>query len=242
MEDWELHDRRKKKKVPNKFVVHILSLGFNEEDADRLFEEKDNWTGVSTDGKVFCVVKGCKFYTKIASDELFEHCRVKHQWKDYPCPDENCNFIAYSITALRKHALFHSRSPSTQYPFSCSKQNCKCTFRDRVELRRHENIHDNVLFFCVYCPYTCVQARHLSMHQREHFNIRDFKCDICSRLFKQQGELNNHFNARHSGVNTKCFLCNFEGSIRNVHRHINRKHGLFGYRWDGKSKKFFKPE
>ena len=72
-----------------------MTLGFNEDDADRLYEEKDNWMSISGGGKVFCTVKGCRFYTKIASDQLFEHCRVEHDWRDYHCPEDNCNFVAY---------------------------------------------------------------------------------------------------------------------------------------------------
>ena len=46
-----------------------MTLGFNDEDADRLYEDKDNWMGVSTGGRVLCAVKGCKFETPIASDQ-----------------------------------------------------------------------------------------------------------------------------------------------------------------------------
>ena len=46
-----------------------MTLGFNDDDADRLYEDKDNWMGVSTGGRVLCAVKGCKFETPIASDQ-----------------------------------------------------------------------------------------------------------------------------------------------------------------------------
>ena len=77
---------------------HILSLGFNKEDAPRLFEQKEDWMGISSGGSVFCAHKGCKFQTQIASDDLFDHCRSVHLWRDYPCQKENCNFVAYCST------------------------------------------------------------------------------------------------------------------------------------------------
>merc|ERR1711933_173921 len=76
LENVKPHETKKKKKVPTEFIEHILSLGFNEDDAPRLYEDKSNWTGISSGGKVSCVVKGCKFETSIVSDALFEHCRT----------------------------------------------------------------------------------------------------------------------------------------------------------------------
>ena len=240
LEDFEPHKTRKKKKVPTEFIEHILSLGFNEDDAPTLYEDKDSWMGISTGGKVSCVVKGCKFETPIASDELFEHCRTKHQWRDYPCPESNCNFIAYCSMALKKHALFHTRPPSTQYEFACSKKNCKWTFSARVFLQRHENVHENIQLACIYCPFTSATRCNLTIHQREHFNIRDYKCDICGKAFKQQAELNKHFDKLHSGYVTKCFVCDFKGAVHNVRNHLKRKHKIRGYHWDAKKEKFVK--
>ena len=217
-----------------------MSLGFNEDDAPRLYEEKDNWMGISTGGKVSCAAKGCKFETPIASDQLFEHCRTEHKWKDYPCQEENCNFIAYCSWALKRHALFHSHPPSTQHHISCSKQNCKWTFDRLFKLQRHENTHNNILLKCVYCPYTCVDYSSLTTHQRTHFNIRDFKCDICAKTYKKQGDLNAHFDALHSGFKTKCFVCDYESGVNNVRTHLNQTHGIFGYSWNANSSKFVK--
>ena len=231
----------KKKRVPAEFVQQVLSLGFNKDDAPRLYEDKANWMGISSGGKVLCTIRGCKFQTPIASDELFEHCRVKHQWKDYPCPEDNCKYIAYCIMALKRHSFFHSNPPTTQYQFHCSKNNCNWTFGDQWNLQRHENTHDNILLKCIYCPYTCVRETSFLMHQREHFNIRDYKCEYCNlKVFKSQGELNKHFNNYHSGITTKCFKCDYEGSVQNVRVHLNSNHKLFGYRWDANNAKFVK--
>ena len=196
--------------------------------------------GISSGGKVSCVVQGCNFETPIASDGLFEHCRANHQWRDYPCPEENCKFVAYSKTALKSHVISHSRSPKTHHEFACSKQNCKWTFENNWKLKQHENTHDNILLKCIYCPYTCIQEVKLSMHHRVHFNIRDFKCNICDKTYKQQNELNMHFNAIHSGFVTKCFMCDFEGGVDSVRQHLRNKHGKQGYRWDAKKETFVK--
>merc|ERR1711933_435263 len=136
---------------------------------------------------------------------------------------------AYSGWASKTHTLFHSKPPATQYTLNCSKQNCKWTFQDKWKLQQHENVHNNILLSCIYCPYTCVAQWSLTSHQREHFNIRGYKCDYCSATFKSQGYLNAHFKSQHSGIKTKCFICDYESNVNNVHNHLIRKHKLFGY-------------
>ena len=191
---------KKKVKVPNEFIRHILSLGFNEKDSPLLYEHKDDWLGINSGGSLLCAKPDCNFSTKIASDDLFEHCRVEHKWKDYPCKEENCNYVAYSSTAFSHHlARFHSdelSSTTTKYQYPCRKPNCKASFKARYLRRLHENIHDNVLIKCVFCPFRCVEPAKIMVHHRVHFNIRDYKCDECQIKFHTQGNLNAHFKAR----------------------------------------------
>ena len=105
MEDFGLTKSKKQVKIPSKFIQHILSLGFNEEDSSTLYEHKDDWMGINSGGSLLCAKPDCNFATKIASDDLFEHCRVEHKWKDYPCKEENCNYVAYSSTAFSHHLV-----------------------------------------------------------------------------------------------------------------------------------------
>ena len=123
------NEPKQKIEIPSEFIRHILCLGFDEKDAPRLYENKDDWIGINSGGKLLCVKSGCKFYTKVSSDELFEHCRIEHQWRDYPCREENCNYVAYSSTTLKKHAVFHSNLASTNNEFPCSRKSCKASFR-----------------------------------------------------------------------------------------------------------------
>ena len=78
-----------------------MSLGFNESDAQRLYEEKADWMGINSGGKILCTQQGCKFFTTFGTEALFEHCRVEHNWRDYPCPEENCKFVAYCSYTLK---------------------------------------------------------------------------------------------------------------------------------------------
>ena len=215
-----------------------MSLGFSKEDAPRLYEQKDDWLGINSGGKLSCVVRGCKFYTKVSSDELFDHCRVKHQWKDCPCKEDNCRFVAYSETALNLHTQFHTHIHSTNFEFRCPRANCKASFDRRLKLEHHERIHDNTQMACVFCPYTCARAQELASHQRVHFNIRDYKCNECEMSFFKQSKLNIHVSEKHLGETTKCPICGYECTRKNVYNHLKRKHKITGIIWDRESNVF----
>ena len=232
---------KKKVTIPSKFINHILSLGFNEEDAANLYEHKDDWMGISTGGKLLCAQRGCKFHTKVSSGELFEHCRQKHEWKDHPCKEDNCNFVAYSKTALVQHSTFHSKVSRKKYEFLCRRLKCKASFGSNVERVRHENIHDNVLLKCVFCPYTCVLHKAMSRHYCKHFNIRKYECDGCEFSFYSQNELNVHYQQKHSGETTKCPICDFESTMQNTFYHLETRHKVTGCHWDRQNFRYILP-
>ena len=43
--------------IPETFIKHILSLGFGQEDAPRLYEDRDCWLGMKSSAKVICAHK-----------------------------------------------------------------------------------------------------------------------------------------------------------------------------------------
>ena len=90
---------------------------------------------------------------------------------------------AYSTRNLAQHlAQFHS--PYKTYvsaQYSCSRLGCKATFQWNVYKIAHERVHDNNLYRCVLCPYGNAQYDKLVIHQRTHFNTRDFVCDVCDK-------------------------------------------------------------
>ena len=44
-----------KKTIPKEFIAHIVKLGFDAKDAERLYESKDDWLGMAEGGNVLCV-------------------------------------------------------------------------------------------------------------------------------------------------------------------------------------------
>ena len=45
-------DVEKTENIPEKFMQHVLSLGFQESDAAILYQDKENWMGISRKGMV----------------------------------------------------------------------------------------------------------------------------------------------------------------------------------------------
>ena len=217
-------------------------MGFDKDDAPRLYEQKDDWLGINSGGKVLCTHRGCDFHIQIASNKLFEHCRLEHGWRDYPCHYENCSFVAYCSNTFKQHSSqFHTVRASKHYDFRCSKKNCQAGFLRRSLLKDHENIHDNVQRKCIFCPYTCVRSQTLSMHQRAHFNIRNYKCEICEMEFLNTAHLNNHFDRKQSGNKVDCPLCDFQAPRFTVQVHLVNKHGIMGSHWSTEQQKFILP-
>ena len=66
-------------------------------------------------------------------------------------------------------------------------------------------VHDNIQLKCIFCPFTTVEASNLMVHQRQHFGVRAYQCEICDLVYTTQGVLNYHFKTTHSGIKTKCF-------------------------------------
>lgn len=236
--------KSKQVEIPSDFIKHIKNLGFDEKDASRLYASKDDWMGMSTGGKILCTGAGCKFETTLASDCLFQHCRDEHDWGDYPCTHDNCQYVAFSSTNLKQHrSHFHSLYAKHKFQgYPCNRRNCKASFEQENKLLQHMKIHDNDVVSCVFCPYRNAEPVALIRHQRLHFNSRDYKCTICKTSFTTQSALNSHTELRHLNETTKCPLCKFTAPKIQVGKHLLRLHKLYGTRWDKQSGVFIVPK
>ena len=132
-------------------------------------------------------------------------------------------------------------SVSKHHAYKCSIAGCTAGFKDRTLKRNHENIHDNILLKCVFCPYTNAERGNLTEHQRAHFNIRDHKCEICQMEFLNKTHLATHFDQKHSGIKVKCPLCGLEGARNTVQVHLLKKHKIFGSSWSPQDQAFKLP-
>ena len=232
------------KEIPDQFIAHIVELGFDKKYAALLYKSQDDWLGMKSGGRTLCTERGCKFSTQLSSDALFEHCRTVHGWRDYPCPHDNCQFVAYSKTSSNGHlANFHAtyRTHNGNY-FSCPRPSCKAAFASNADLIRHERIHSNDVFRCVICPYVSARQMDLRIHQRMHFNTRDYVCSECHKAFVTLGKLNKHNELHDNESNTQCPLCDRVDIKQRIYFHLIKKHNVKGVHWDSSKKHYIVPQ
>ena len=84
------------KDVSNEFIKQILKLGMKVEDVELLYKTKINWTAVYSENKLYCTEHGCEFFTKIDGDELRNHMIANHNYGEYPCPYQDCDYVGVS--------------------------------------------------------------------------------------------------------------------------------------------------
>ena len=88
--------KKRSSTVPQDFIDMMKKFGFKEESANVLYETKADWTALQSENKIYCTVRGCKFTSEIYDDCLTEHCAKSHQWGEYPCDAEYCQYVGYS--------------------------------------------------------------------------------------------------------------------------------------------------
>ena len=90
------NESTKKEDIPNEFIKQILKLGMKVEDVELLYKTKINWTAVYSENKLYCTEHGCEFFTKIDGDELRNHMIANHNYDEYPCPYQDCDYVGVS--------------------------------------------------------------------------------------------------------------------------------------------------
>jgi len=240
-------EKQTKNEPTKEFIRHIVKLGFDATDAARLYKSKDDWLGMTRGGRILCSEPRCAFSTPLSSNCMFAHCRTVHGWREYPCMQENCEYVAYSKTSAKRHlGQFHSPYKTHNGDhFSCQRANCKAAFAGQTDLERHERIHSNNVRRCVFCPYVNTRQKDLHIHQRNHFNTREFKCNVCEKAFTSLSSLNKHsvlHDAAGKAIKTQCPLCERVDLRLRIRIHLNNKHKVKGVRWDANRNGFVVPK
>ena len=202
----EDRENKKKKEVPKEFVKKIQKLGMKVEDAEALYSSKIEWTAVYSKNKIYCTEPGCDFNTAIDNGILTQHMIDRHNYGEYPCEHETCNFIGYSKKSLNLHRPMHTKLFEKEYWYKCPKPGCKSTCQDSLALDHHVRLHDNDLDVCSYCPYRYVKHYQYTRHLKLHFKIRDYECDQCDLKFVTQTDINRHYQI-HEGIIYNCLIC-----------------------------------
>ena len=226
--------------IPEKFIKHIQTLGFQESDAGVLYRDKDQWNGITREPQLLCPVLGCEFKANVTLNCFDEHCRTIHKWKPAACLIDDCQYVAYNQTTLAKHRTILHSSLNRSYAIKahqCTWKNCHSSFRHHADLRLHMRLHTNSLRKCSFCPFRSAKTTDIVKHYRQHYGIFDYKCDFCGKLFTNNNSLLEHTKVSHDFEMANCPLCKREGKKHSIQSHILSVHKVLS-KWNKLKRKF----
>ncbi|XP_055622141.1 transcription factor grauzone-like [Toxorhynchites rutilus septentrionalis] len=117
-----------------------------------------------------------------------------------------CDLRFDDPTRLREHIRVHM-NPST---FHCSE--CKRNFCSKRSLLNHRLLlhlpNEQRSFSCNLCSKRFAKQYQLNTHMLGHKNQKDFPCQNCDKQFSTRGALANHFKNIHERANeVMCEIC-----------------------------------
>ena len=107
--------------------------------------------------------------------------------------------------------------------FLCDRGNCGKTFQSPSDLKKHQNIHDNILETCYFCPWGVPvgQTTNIATHLDKHLNHASFKCLVCGKSFFRKIYLQHHFEIHHEKIEGKykCSFCPYRTHSKDCFNH-----------------------
>lgn len=120
--------------------------------------------------------------------------------------------------------IYHSKYCEQKIEYQCRK--CDKTFDTMKYLQKHEIVHANYSYRCMFCSKNLSSQFNLDVHiKSKHVQNIDFKiCKVCSAKFKRKSDLNRHERV-HANIKFVCDYCDKEFSFKcNLLRHVNSIH------------------
>ena len=143
---------------------------------------------------------------------------------------EIVSIIIYNET-IQKNLNYHARLHTRIYQkkthwYKCPHKDCDASFEFEPSLKTHLRSHNNDLDSCQYCPFRYIVYLDYWKHMKQHFRIKDFKCDQCDFESTSKWDLNRHYRV-HEGLTYTCLICNdYKSPIKQpLYDHLKRKHG-----------------
>ena len=120
---------------------------------------------------------------------------------------KKCNKLFSTLGNLNIHV---KTIHDNKLPFKCTFPNCQKEYRRKSELIEHERIHFGIKpFVCDICKKSFNIKSNLNSHFKYHSEIRPFKCSFCDKKFKINKDLKDHIKNYHFKI--KKYVCNLCG-------------------------------
>ena len=129
-------------------------------------------------GIVDCEMCDKKFATQTALDKhMYTH-------KDLRFICEDCGQSFPFKSRLEQHRITHQADPG----FMCKQKGCDHSFKNRGDLNRHINSHDDVWYKCDSYPYKNKDKRnrdfHMRIHQEQGVGLECYNCEKCGKAMR----------------------------------------------------------
>jgi predicted RNA-binding Zn-ribbon protein involved in translation (DUF1610 family) len=175
-----------------------------------------------------CYWNGCNTqFKRVTLQIMRDHLRVHTLQKLYSCP--RCgNFFSTKIK-FNDHFLRHLHLSETGDVDTFTCDTCGKSFLTSSLLREHTRVHSSKNH-CDQCNFVAKSASRLESHKLyRHQNERNYECTICSKSFKQRGDLRAHVKRHQIGAPYKCDRCDFEtfseeGLTKHLKLHTNQNY------------------
>jgi hypothetical protein len=83
---------------------------------------------------------------------------------------------------------------------------------------------------CIVCNFKCVRTVSLQEHMKNHEpgqNMKNFRCTICNKMFKQNNNRNAHVKNVHLRIKHQCRICGINmGTALGLSVHMTKTHGF----------------
>ena len=191
-------------------------------------------------------------YKSFAKGTMRHHIRNVHEKNGPKYECQTCDYKAKGKKNLYKHVKYRHMNPGKStcdicfaelrddtiekhkilMHYSIDEQleclECGKRFKNKDTLRRHQNVHKNIVYNCEICNFTyksrSAKYEHLiRVHKKEDLSIES--CTKCGYSTSRKGELLRHDKRVHSGIKYYCDKCDYKASKKaDVRIHRNAMH------------------
>jgi hypothetical protein len=116
-----------------------------------------------------------------------------HYTRRLNCTFKNCNFLFKHPEQVEYHRRCHREDSGS---FQCAEVGCEVSSEKWREMATHlwrRHGRDCDMLLCALCNnYRTMYPKILEAHNQTHLNLKQYRCDVCSKGFNQMSQLKNH--------------------------------------------------
>ena len=163
-----------------------------------------------------------KFKKCSPRSEVFDEPYIKEKVVEVEFNCTECDFQGTSDIQLKKHIDFKHTVPNVNNEENIKCRNCDEEFSDKRTLMYHRKLKH--LSTVAYCKNNTERRCNFSAdacwwnHAQEEISVRNIKCFLCSKMFRNKAELMMHRKTNKKAVVNQCNLfkqnsCRFQASL-----------------------------